>query len=659
MTFTKLSLLIFCLALSTFVSKAIGTEACDNILENPITEIQRAMSRKQFLDKTIAAARSNYNFKDPAFLEVEAKIKALPVENTPLVSLRREHLNLIQQLEDKILEQDINKEKYQKTIKDRSGIFYELGRLFRSEETQKKDDKKVAKAYVKIAAIDEDITEKQNQIKSIKEKIEKLEARIKIINANTEQLKEELKNLKSTLPVADSKILALEAQARELEAYIQTLPPEQLPENKMDLSDLKAIIQNVRASHAESATLVDDFIFATWLRDMKIQRFVISLAIGNPFTPPTENEAQEIRALVQNILEAGIRIIYDADSMAAPLIRQLAGTAAVGVSGKSPHSAEDRIVHVENSYLRWLIFTKGHMISSFDSLVGLSGVFLKSDLKSEDNKDLRLALPRTKQIESYFVDLKEWNKEADKTNLGLEPIREVKRYRSFAKDTPTKPFPIPYFGTQKWDDLILSIGTNKFFRIFQKMSELILAKAEVQAPTSYQDHVVFFGSGSVEKNSASLVFDANTYLGSIGFSVAHGGSIGLMEVAGLGTLKGGGYSIGIPLKPGKLKSEIDIPTHSHTTTVFAPTGYDSRIPLLLKNRSWVVIGPGGSGTMKELAATLVSLNSSSDPIKGVVFLSKDYYGRLYDWIQKSELPKEIKNKFFIAGSVEELSKIIY
>jgi uncharacterized protein (TIGR00725 family) len=168
---------------------------------------------------------------------------------------------------------------------------------------------------------------------------------------------------------------------------------------------------------------------------------------------------------------------------------------------------------------------------------------------------------------------------------------------------------------------------------------------------------VIFGSSREDKHSANLIYQSAYKLGRLGIAVATGGAGGAMEIANSGAYNAGGVSVGIPIG-GKhmLENEQTISSSKHTKTI-ATAGYEERIPVLLDSRKMIIFVPGGNGTIKELAVTLVKAAGKFDSFEKIVFLDSDYYKPLVEWFKASSLPQALKDKIVLLDKATDVETL--
>lgn len=173
-----------------------------------------------------------------------------------------------------------------------------------------------------------------------------------------------------------------------------------------------------------------------------------------------------------------------------------------------------------------------------------------------------------------------------------------------------------------------------------------------------KDETYIPGGSVVFGSSGSSVFDPELKaivksLAEEGSSIRHGGAGGAMRVAAEGAKDGGGKSIGIPISGrNSLKAERETARDVQDLTL-ETDGYEARISGLLYGTGLVMIAPGGSGTMREVAATFMRAAVPSENPSLIMLASKNYYQKLYDFYQALPIPEAIKSNVKIVDTPEQ------
>jgi len=146
--------------------------------------------------------------------------------------------------------------------------------------------------------------------------------------------------------------------------------------------------------------------------------------------------------------------------------------------------------------------------------------------------------------------------------------------------------------------------------------------------------VSIFGSARVGEDAPSYRFARETagLFAKAGFAVVTGGGPGVMEAANRGCSEAGGFSIGLgielPFEQG-LNDWVDLGINFRY--------FFARKTMFVKYSQAFVCLPGGFGTLDELFEALTLVQTKKVTKFPVVLLGSDYWGGLYDWIEKTVL----------------------
>ncbi len=163
----------------------------------------------------------------------------------------------------------------------------------------------------------------------------------------------------------------------------------------------------------------------------------------------------------------------------------------------------------------------------------------------------------------------------------------------------------------------------------------------------------FLGSKDPVNSYEKAVADVVETVVRMGFSITTGGSTGLMTTANEVASNYDGYSIGIPM--GSI-GESNV-SGIHHLKVFTDS-YEQRIPLILQDKEMILVGPGGAGTMKELA-TVFAKYAVGDAIKQpeLIFIGSDYYRGLEKFLN-SNLPQQVLDRMYVVDSGKDLLEMM-
>ena len=202
-----------------------------------------------------------------------------------------------------------------------------------------------------------------------------------------------------------------------------------------------------------------------------------------------------------------------------------------------------------------------------------------------------------------------------------------------------------------WND----IKTNDSWAIFKIMSEFVEAYDRM---AKIGPCVSIFGSARTKEENPyyKLGIEIAEKLGQKGFGIISGGGPGIMEAANRGAQKAKTKSVGL---------NIDLPfEQSHNPYIDQEHNLEFnyffvRKVIFVKYSQAFVILPGGFGTLDEAFEALTLIQTNKIARRPVVFVGKDYWGGLMEWIQKTMLQKENNispkdlNLFFLAENVAD------
>jgi uncharacterized protein (TIGR00730 family) len=146
--------------------------------------------------------------------------------------------------------------------------------------------------------------------------------------------------------------------------------------------------------------------------------------------------------------------------------------------------------------------------------------------------------------------------------------------------------------------------------------------------------VTVFGSARTPRDHPEYVIGRalGTALAEAGYAVITGGGPGVMEAANRGCSEAGGFSVGLgielPFEQG-LNDWVDLGINFRY--------FFARKTMFVKYSQAFVCLPGGFGTLDELFEALTLVQTKKVTKFPVVLLGSDYWGGLYDWIEKTVL----------------------
>jgi uncharacterized protein (TIGR00730 family) len=146
--------------------------------------------------------------------------------------------------------------------------------------------------------------------------------------------------------------------------------------------------------------------------------------------------------------------------------------------------------------------------------------------------------------------------------------------------------------------------------------------------------VTVFGSARTPRDHPEYALgrELGGALAEAGFAVITGGGPGVMEAANRGCSEAGGFSVGLgielPFEQG-LNDWVDLGINFRY--------FFARKTMFVKYSQAFVCLPGGFGTLDELFEALTLVQTKKVTKFPVVLLGCEYWGGLYDWIERSVL----------------------
>ena len=368
--------------------------------------------------------------------------------------------------------------------------------------------------------------------------------------------------------------------------------------------------------------------------------WAVALLIGNADVQYNQKEIEGIEKLAAKIKEYGYLIVHDANSEAAPIIAKAAGDYSVAIgTSETPESVRAQLKNftiIDDPYLRLKAFGKmDHVSFSPDSVAGMA-LMVNGDTKSH--------VPFARS--EFKARPGDWVPSLSEPQLGFPKYKgmDVIALEKRQKKADPSPFDIDkaladYFLT----DLEKSLGSA---------NQIVEGLKKIQEETKGIHGALVIGSSKFPGSYTDVLYDTVKLYASHGMPITTGGAGGVMEVANAAAFDAGASSIGVPIVgESSLKGEKNIPDKIHTLTLKV-IGYTARLPLLTNNKKLIIVAPGGSGTMKEIAVLLMRQSLKPDPQTVFLFLGKKYYGSFVEGLKKSLSPV-IANNLLLADSAKE------
>ncbi len=183
-----------------------------------------------------------------------------------------------------------------------------------------------------------------------------------------------------------------------------------------------------------------------------------------------------------------------------------------------------------------------------------------------------------------------------------------------------------------WND----IKINDSWAIFKIMSEFVEGYERM---AKIGPCISVFGSARTkpENRYYELGVEIASLLAEAGYGVITGGGPGIMEAANKGAQQGGGKSVGL---------NIDLPFEQNYNPFIDPEHnlefdyFFVRKVIFVKYAQGFVILPGGFGTLDEAFEALTLMQTKKINKRPVVFIGKDYWKGMIQWIEEIMLKSE-------------------
>lgn len=180
------------------------------------------------------------------------------------------------------------------------------------------------------------------------------------------------------------------------------------------------------------------------------------------------------------------------------------------------------------------------------------------------------------------------------------------------------------------------LKADSSWRMFKIMSEFVdgFEKMEKFGPC-----ISIFGSARTKPDHRyyQLAEKIAEELAKEGYGIITGGGPGIMEAGNKGARKAGGKSVGLHIE---LEFEQDWNDYIDPDKLLMFKYFFARKVMFIRYAQAFVFMPGGFGTMDEVFEALTLIQTKKvDPVP-IVFVGKDYWQGLLDWIKGTMLQKE-------------------
>jgi uncharacterized protein (TIGR00730 family) len=178
--------------------------------------------------------------------------------------------------------------------------------------------------------------------------------------------------------------------------------------------------------------------------------------------------------------------------------------------------------------------------------------------------------------------------------------------------------PTDWVHTEPWRVMRIQAEFVEGFGMLAELPRAVTVFGSARTPRDHHEYAVGRALG--------------TALAEAGYAVVTGGGPGAMEAVNKGCQEAGGLSVGLgielPFEQG-LNEYVDLGINFRY--------FFARKMLFIKYSQAFVCLPGGFGTLDELFEALTLVQTKKVTKFPVVLLGSDYWGGLYDWIEKTML----------------------
>ncbi len=180
------------------------------------------------------------------------------------------------------------------------------------------------------------------------------------------------------------------------------------------------------------------------------------------------------------------------------------------------------------------------------------------------------------------------------------------------------------------------LKADSSWRMFKIMSEFVdgFEKMERFGPC-----ISIFGSARTKPDNKYYQMTVKTaeLLAKEGFGIITGGGPGIMEAGNKGAKMGKGSSVGLHIELG---FEQDWNEHIDAEKLLIFKYFFARKVMFIRYAQAFVFMPGGFGTIDEVFETLTLIQTKKIDRVPLIFMGKDYWSGLMDWIEKTMLNEE-------------------
>ena len=213
------------------------------------------------------------------------------------------------------------------------------------------------------------------------------------------------------------------------------------------------------------------------------------------------------------------------------------------------------------------------------------------------------------------------------------------------------------FENKNWQE----IKVTDSWQIFKVMAELVdgFDKLAKIGPC-----VSVFGSARTHNDSKyyKTAEECARLLAEHGYGVISGGGPGIMEAANKGAYETGGKSVGLNIE---LPFEQFHNKYLDRDKILEFDYFFVRKVMFMKYSQGFIVLPGGFGTMDESFEAMTLIQTGKIARFPIVFIGTDYWGGLFDWVEKTMLQHEHNispedlNLYRLVDTAEEATEHIF
>ncbi len=181
--------------------------------------------------------------------------------------------------------------------------------------------------------------------------------------------------------------------------------------------------------------------------------------------------------------------------------------------------------------------------------------------------------------------------------------------------------------------LVDAITMTESWRLFKILAEFVDG---FETLADIYPCVSIFGSARVLPGDETYekTVEIARKLGKTGYHIITGGGPGIMEAGNKGAKEGGVKSIGL-----SIQLPLEQATNPYVEVDLNFQYFFVRKVMFIKYAQAYIGMPGGFGTLDEIFEAITLIQTRRIRPFPVVLVGRDYWGSLWDWVQKTLLPR--------------------